>query len=38
MVLKVGQKIQLKKEEKQNTLEQTFNDIFAILNSKMSQM
>ena len=38
MALKVGQKIQLKKEEKQNTLEQTFNDILAILNSKMSQM
>ena len=37
MGLKIGQTIQLQKEEKQTSLEQTFNDILSILKSKMSQ-
>lgn len=37
MQLKVGEKIDIKKEEKQTDMEQTFYDILAILKSKMSQ-
>lgn len=37
MSYKIGDKIELKKQEKKSTLEQTFNDIILALKSKLSQ-
>ena len=37
MSYKIGDKISIKKEEKQTTLEQTFMDILSILKSKIKQ-
>ena len=37
MNYKIGDRIELKKQEQQSTLEQTFNDIILVLKSKLSQ-
>ena len=37
MNYKIGQKIEIKRQEKKSTLEQTFNDIISVLKSKLSE-
>ena len=37
MNYKIGQKIEIKKQEKKSTLEQTFNDIISVLKSKLDE-
>lgn len=37
MNYKIGQKIEIKKQEKKSTLEQTFNDIISVLKSKLNE-